>query len=213
MFRNVCYVGLIVLLALAASACTPAVRVNNTAGSPTIYEDPSTVGAVAGIGMESQDIMGMTDKMVRDMLANPMLAGRTPAPRVILDAEGLRNEGSTRLNKNMLTERMRIGLMRAANGRILFVSRESADIVAKERDLKRQGMVSQGTLGSAKAQAGADFRLVGRITSQDSMQKGTGMASRYHLVTFEMIDLETGMIVWGNMYEFKKSAADDIVYR
>ena len=213
MFRRAFFVGLTVLIALAAGACTPAVRVNNTAGSPTIYEDPRTVGAVAGIGMESQDIMGMTDKMVRDMLANPMLAGRTPSPRVIVDAEYFRNEGSTRLNKNMLTDRLRSGLMRAANGRILFISRESSDMVAKERDLKRQGLVSQGTLGSAQAQAGADFRLTGRITSQDALQKGTGMASRYHMVNFEMVDLETGMIVWTNIYEFKKSAADDIVYR
>ena len=32
-------------------------------------------------------------------------------------------------------------------------------------------------------------------------------------VTFEMVDLETGAIAWSNLYEMKKSAQDDIIYR
>lgn len=193
-------------------ACSPAVRINNAAGQKTLYEDPSSTGKVAGIGIESQDIMGMTDQMVRDMMANPMLAGRNTAPRVIIDSEYFRNESTNRINKNMITDRMRIGLNRAANGRMLFVGRHFSDMVAKERELKRQGTVTQGTLGSAVAQAGADFRLGGRITSADSVQSN-GLTSRYQLITFEMVDLETGIIVWSGMYEFKKTAKDNIVYR
>ena len=51
------------------------------------------------------------------------------------------------------------------------------------------------------------------VITQDAVRASSGMASRYHLVTFEMVDLETGIIVWSGMYEFKKSAQDDIVYR
>ncbi len=203
----------VAVIFMAVGCTTVTTRVNNAAGRPTLYEDPSTTGAVAGIGMESQDIVGMTDQMIRDMMSNPLLAGRSVAPRIILDSEYFRNEGATRINKNMITDRMRIGLNRAANGRMVFVGRHFSDMVAKERDLKRQGAVTTGTIGTAKAQAGADFRLGGRITSQDSVQTKTGLASRYQLITFEMVDLESGIIVWSGMYEFKKSAQDDIVYR
>ncbi|WP_027714810.1 membrane protein [Desulfuromonas sp. TF] len=204
---------LIAATVLIQTGCTYTTRVNNAAGRPTIYEDTTSTGAVAGIGMESQDITSMTDQMVRDMLSNPILAGRNPAPRVIVDAEYFHNEGSTRINKNMITDRMRIDLNRSANGRMVFIGRHFSDMVAKERELKREGMVTEGTIGSAKAQAGADFRLGGRITTQDAVRASSGMASRYHLITFEMIDLETGIIVWSGMYEFKKSAQDDVVYR
>lgn len=206
--------SLSLVLLLSLTACTTATtRVNNAPGRATVYEDPNSVGAIAGIGMESQDITSMTDQMMRDMLSNPLLTGRNPAPRVIVDAEYFYNEGSTRLNKNMITDRLRIDLNRASNGRMVFIGRHFSDMVAKERDLKRQGQVTEGTLGSAKAQAGADFRLGGRITTQDAVSTSSNMASRYHLITFEMVDLETGIIVWSGMYEFKKSAQDDIVYR
>jgi hypothetical protein len=211
---NKTYVCLLLGIAvLGLSGCSYTTRVNNAPGRATVYEDTTTVGAVAGIGLESQDVTSMTDQMVRDMLANRILAGRQLAPRVIIDAEYFHNEGSTRINKNMITDRLRIDLNRSANGRMVFVGRHFSDMVAKERELKRDGMVSQGTIGNAKAQAGADFRMGGRITTQDSIRASTGMASRYHLITFEMVDLETGIIVWSGMYEFKKSAQEDVVYR
>ena len=45
------------------------------------------------------------------------------------------------------------------------------------------------------------------------MDTGSGEASRYHQVIFEMVDLEYGTIVWSGMYEMRKSAQDDIIYR
>jgi hypothetical protein len=42
---------------------------------------------------------------------------------------------------------------------------------------------------------------------------GSGMIQRYTQITFEMIDLETGEIVWTGLYEMGRAAADDVVYR
>lgn len=201
------------LLALVTACAKHEARVNNTEGRATVYQDVNSPGLVQGIGIESQDIVSMTDRMMRDMLANPVLAGRNPPPRVIVDSEYFRNEGSTPINKNLITDRLRVELNRAASGRMLFIGRHYSDMVTKERDLKRQGLVTEGTLGSARAQAGGDFRLGGRIASQDSIQMSSGMASRYHQVTFEMVELETGLIVWSGMYELSKVAANDVVYR
>src|SRR5690242_14485318 len=58
--------------------------------------DPSSRGPVSGVGIESQDIIGMTDRMVRDMLSNPQLAARSVAPRVIVDDQYFTNESSQR---------------------------------------------------------------------------------------------------------------------
>lgn len=205
------------MLIAAASAVVLAgcssTTVDNSAGRATVYEDTRSVGKVQGVGVESQDIMAVTDQMMRDMLSNPQLMNREMAPRIIIDSQYFTNESSSRINKNMLTDRLRINLNRAANGRLTFVGREYADMVEKERDLKRMGVVDGGTIRATQATAGADFRLVGRIMSLDAMDMQSQERSRYHQITFELIDLELGTYVWSGMYEFKKSSQDDIMYR
>lgn len=206
------------LITLAASTlvlagCQSTSTIDNSAGRATVYEDTRSPGKVQGVGVESQDIMAVTDQMMRDMLSNPQLMNREVSPRIIIDSQYFTNESSSRINKNMLTDRLRINLNRAANGRLTFVGREYADMVEKERDLKRMGVVDGGTIRSTQATAGADFRLVGRIMSLDAMDTQSQERSRYHQITFELIDLELGTYVWSGMYEFKKSAQDDIMYR
>lgn len=187
--------------------------VQNEAGTPTTYQDTGTRGAVGGVGIESQDIVSMTDQMVRDMLVNPQLTSGGKAPRVIVDSQYFNNQSSQRINKDLIVNRLRVGLAQAANGRMLFVGRQYADAVEQERDLKRDGKVDSGTSGLTRAPAGADYRLVGTIASLDARDTSTGTAERYNQITFEMLDLEYGTLVWSGIYEFKKAAQDDVVYR
>jgi penicillin-binding protein activator len=182
-------------------------------GRASVYEDIGSPGASAGVGIESQDIVGMTDKMMRDMLASPALAGRSVAPRVIIDDNNFYNESSSIINKKMITERLMIGLNRAAAGRLVFVERQAAAMVEQERTLKRQGIVSEGTTGSTRKTSGADFSLTGRIMSLSSVNGSSGLTSKYHEISFKMVDLESGEAVWTGLYEFKKTAQDDIIYR
>ncbi len=200
-------------LGLSLTACQTTVPVINAPGTPTTYQDPGTRGPVSGVGLESQDIVSMTDRMARDILGHPVLASRPTPPRVIIDAEYFYNESSSRLNKNSITDRLRVNLNRAAQGRMVFVGRHLTDMVARERDLKRQGQVDTGTVALAQAQQGGDFRLGGRITSLDLRSPSTGQMSRYHHIAFEMVNLETGEIVWSNEYEVAKTAQDDVIYR
>jgi penicillin-binding protein activator len=155
----------------------------------------------------------MTDRMMRDMLANPLLANPARPPQVIVDGEYFSNESSQRINRNLIADRLRISLNRASQGRMVFVSRQSAGMVEQERQLKRQGKVDVGTTGTTQAQAGGDFRLRGNIASLDSRDPRTGMVQRYNQISFEMVDLERGTIVWSGLYEFARAAADDVVYR
>ena len=189
-------------------------NLDNSAGRKTVYQDVSTQSAtVAGVGVESQDVVSMTDKMIRDILSNPQIAGRSTPARVIIDSAYFSNDSSSRLNKNAITDRLRVELNRAANGRLVFVARHYGDMVQNERDAKRSGQTDAGTIRSTKATAGGDFRLGGRITSMDAASTSTGNVSRYHQITFELIDLEYGTIAWSGLYEFKKEARDDVLYR
>ena len=200
-------------MVLLCSGCYNTTRVDNSRGRPTHYEGPASSGTVAGVGIESQDIVSITDRMMRDILATPAVASRSKIPRVVMDSAYFRNESSSRINRNMITDLLRTELNRAAAGRLIFLARHHADMTEKERRLEEEDFVTGGTQGEIKSALGYDYRLGGRITSLDAVNSKTGVMSRYHQITFELIERGTGVIVWSNNYEFKKSAQDDIIYR
>ncbi|AMV71184.1 hypothetical protein JCM30471_30220 [Desulfuromonas carbonis] len=200
------------LASLLTSGCAATGRPSDS-GRAVIYEDPSAGGTLSGIGIDSQDIIAMTSSMVNTMLQNPLLTNRPKAPRIIVDSQYFKNQSATRIDKDLITDQLRVELNRTANGRIIFIAREYQEMVAAERDLKRSGTLTKGSIGMAQAQAGADFRLVGRITSQDNLGATSGFKSRYHQIVFELVDLETSGIIWNDRYSFKKTGQDDVVYR
>lgn len=154
---------------------------------PSLYSTPDSPGAVRGVGTESQDIASMSDQMMRDMLTIPELMNASTPPRVIIDAKHFRNESSEIIDKALITDRIRVSLSRAsraAGGKVRFIGREYSDVTELERDLKDQGRVDVGTTGRTQAQAGADFRLVGRIGTRDAVDSRTGVKEalqRLHL--------------------------------
>ena len=99
--------ALLALLSLVLGACQTSTQVVNAPGTPTTYQDPTSRDNVSGVGTESQDITSMADEMVRDMLTFPALANVQNPPRIIIDSEFFRNESSERINKNLITNRIR----------------------------------------------------------------------------------------------------------
>lgn len=202
-----------VLVGCLLTGCQTNPSLPNSTGVSSMDVDPSRKGPVSGVGIESQDIIAMTDQMMRDMLAEKIFADTGKRPRVIIDSEYFVNESSQAINRNLITQRLLINLNRAARDRMQFINRQQAAMVERERALKRSGTTDIGTTGLARAQLGADYRLSGRIASLDKRNTRTGMVQRLTQISFEMTDLETGEFVWAGLYEFERAAADDVIYR
>ena len=211
MIKNTTLLTLMALIFVGCSTYTT--RVDTGSGRPTKYEDPGSPGRINGTGIEAQDIVSATDQMMREMLANPAVFGRSAIPRIVIDAKYFRNESSQIINKNLLTDRLRTELMRAASGRMTFLAREAADMTEEERALEKEGVITGGTQGQTKPALGYDFRLGGRIASLDAVDTQTGRKSRNFQITFELVERGSGVIVWSGAYEFRKTAQDDILYR
>ena len=194
------------------TGCTT-VGLDNPRGIVPTYEDHRQQGVAGGMSLESQDIVGMTDRMMRDMLASPVLSDRPYAPRVQIDATDFVNDSNERFNKQMITNRLRVELNRAARGRMVFVGRHAAGAVETERELKRSGVVSEGALPLARRTAGVDYKLFGEFATLDTRGLREGSRARYTQVTFEMIDMETSEIVWSGIYEFRKANQAHLIYR
>lgn len=182
-------------------------------GNSSVDLDPGMRGPVQGVGIESRDLLAMSDKMVRDILATPQISARETAPRIIVDSRYFTNESTQRINRNLITDRLRTNLNRYSEGRMIFLSRQNAAMIAEERALKREGATDVGTTGLTRAQFGADFRLTGNVASQDMRDQDTGTIQRFTQITFELVDLETGVIAWSNIYDVSRAATDDVIYR
>ena len=191
------------LMSSAAQARPPA----------SIYQAPDSPGNIKGVGTESQDIIAMSDQMVRDMLTVPQLLNAKTAPRVIIDPDKFKNQSSEIIDKALITDRILVGLNRAAGSRVMFISREDIADVQSERDLKDEGKVDVGTTGRTRAVAGGDYILTGRISTRDAVDPSTGGHSRFTQFRFKLVDLEYDNIIWSNIYEFKKEAGDNVIYR
>ncbi|MDP8209163.1 MAG: hypothetical protein P9M05_00010 [Candidatus Stygibacter australis] len=174
--------------------------------------DPSvSIKGVSGLGIESKDIVTMTSKMVTDILSDPKFVSSGKVPKIIIDDRRFMNESNQMINLNMLLDRLRIELMRASNGRLEFVSRENMDIVLEEKKLEMQGYTESDDDYSIYT-AAADYRMIGKITSLSTTSNKTGIRSNYLQFSFEMLDLDQGLSIWGNIYEVKKYGADDTIY-
>ena len=200
--------------ALLAIAAAPATAMKNKGGHAAIDVDPQSRGPVSGTGIEMRDVIGMSDRVVRDLLQRPDIANAPKPPRVILEGSRLQNKSSQRIDTDLLSDQLRSQLIRVSQGRIRFLSRENLQDVNDERELKRAGQTDVGTRGLTRAVGGADYRLVGRITSQDSRNNSTGMTQRAMQVIFELIDMETTETVYiSEPYVIVRAQGDDVVYR
>lgn len=209
-----CALGSIVTTGCATTG-THTTQVANSQGKATVYNNVRESGPIAGIGIESQDIDGMSDEMMRDILATAGLGNRDNPPRVLIDEGDFKNNGSSRINVALITNKLRVGLNRASEGEMIFTKRSSGVSVAaqRERSLKRDGMTDGGTIRSTRAVAGVDYFLHGEIISQDAVQAQSGLTSRYNQILFELYDAELQTIVWSNIYEFDKTSQNDVIYR
>jgi PBP1b-binding outer membrane lipoprotein LpoB len=183
--------------------------VQNPSGVPVTQMNPDEQGYVAGTGVESQDLVTVTDKMARSILGTPAIATAATPPRIVIDPV----ENATRfpINKDIFSDRIRILLNSKATGKVVFLARDRMKTLEHERELKESGQVTSSYDPNPVAFKGADYFLTGKLeglTTQTSA--GT---SDYILYSFQLIDARTSEIVWEDSAEIKKQGLEDAAYR
>ncbi len=183
--------------------------VKNPSGTGVTEMRPEEKGFVGGTGMESQDLVAVTDKMARSILdMGPIRNAATP-PVVVLDP--VVNETRFPINKDMFLTRIRVMLNSKAVGKAQFLARDRMEALKKERALKRAGEVTASSDPAVVEFKGADYFLTGKLQGL-STRTSRGM-SDYILYSFQLIDARTSVIVWEDMAEIKKQGLEDAAYR
>ncbi|MGO9201621.1 MAG: penicillin-binding protein activator LpoB [Limisphaerales bacterium] len=183
--------------------------VKNPSGTPVTEMRADERGFVAGTGIESQDLVMVTDKMARSILAIPQIANAQGVPHIVL--EPVVNESRFPINKDIFLTRIEGQLSTKAMGKVVFLARSRMAALERERELKRAGQVTASADPNPVEFKGADFFLTGKLQSLTA-RTGAG-TSDYVLYSFELIDARTSEIVWMDQAEIKKQGLEDAAYR
>jgi len=203
------------LLAAAAAApvlftgCETTQGVRNPSGVPVTEMRPDERGFVAGTGVESQDLVTVTDKMARSILGIAQIARAPVKPVIVIDP--VVNDTRFPINKDLFTDRIRIELNKHAIDRVTFLARDRMKALERERALKQSGQVTASSDPNVVEFKGADYFLTGKLgglTTRTS--QGTG---DYILYSFQLISARTSEIVWEDSHEIKKQGLEDAAYR
>lgn len=183
--------------------------VTQPAGVPATEIRPDEKGTVAGTGIESQDLVIVTDRMARSILGIPQIAKAPTPPSVVL--EPVVNNTRFPINKDIFLTRIRTQLNAKAVGQVSFLDREMMATLERERELKRTGQVTASADPRPNEFGGADFFLTGKL---DGMTTRTSAGtSDYVLYSFRLTDARTSRIVWEDSAEVKKQGLEDAAYR
>ncbi len=203
---------LLIAAALAPAlftGCETTQGVRNPAGVPVTEMRPDERGFVAGTGVESQDLVTVTDKMARSIVGIPQIARAPLKPVIVIDP--VVNDTRFPINKDLFTDRIRIALNKGAIDRVTFLARDRMKALERERALKQSGQVTAAADPNVVEFKGADYFLTGKLgglTTRTS--QGTG---DYILYSFQLINARTSEIVWEDSHEIKKQGLEDAAYR
>lgn len=188
--------GALLLAGCSAIRTPPEVR-----NSPSIYSDPDASRPPKSLGFASQDIINLTDAMMRDILAHTFWRRRGKPPRIILDINCFTNQGAGDINLRLITDRLRVELNRAAKGKLVFVAPYLYQYHLFADDPYDRDLASRGIYPHD-----AVYRLCGNITTLDIQSYDRDLVSRYSQVTLEIVERKTAVLVWGGVYSFRKTA-------
>ncbi len=197
----------VTVIAITSGCASSGVR--NPSGVPVTEMNADERGFVAGTGVESQDLVAVTDKMARSVLSTPEIARAPGTPYIVL--QPVVNDSRFPINKDIFLTRIRALLNSRAQGKVRFLARDQMAALEKERDLKQAGQVTSATDPNVVEFKGADFFLTGKLQSMTT-RTGAG-TSDYVLYSFQLIDARTSAIIWEDFAEIKKQGLDDAAYR
>ena len=199
-------VAFLVLLAFI-SGCASGVR--NPSGVPVTEMQADERGFVAGTGIESQDLVSVTDKMARSLIDTPEISQFPGTPRIALDP--VINNTRFPIQQDIFLTRIRTLLNSRTRGKMRFLARERMDALREERDMKRSGEFTSTSDPNIQEFKGADFFLTGKLDGQTT--RTSAGTSDYVLYSFQLIDARTSEIIWEDFAELKKQGLEDASYR
>lgn len=171
--------------------------------------DPGRAGQIRSLGPESQDVAAVSDQLVRSLIESGVISQHTNPP--IIHMLPLENNTRHAFNGEVFNTNLKVQLGRDARGRMIFRSGDTMEAVQIEREAKRTGAVDYDPELRARTIAGADYFLRGRADGLANVSTKGQSDTIYY--SYKLVDAETALEVWEDIFTTKKEGRDDVIYR
>jgi penicillin-binding protein activator len=145
------------------------------------------------------DMRMIADKMVKSLTESYVVREAKKPPVVMVTL--VKNRTEEHIDMKSMTDKIRVALIKS--GKFRFTEKEIREEVAGELDYQGQsGYVDPETARKKGKQIGANYLLTGEIT--DRTQEVGNKKYVYYKCTFNLVNLQTGILDWTDEDEIRK---------
>jgi uncharacterized protein (TIGR02722 family) len=156
------------------------------------------------------DMRNITQEVVDELLGTAFLRGQSEPP--ILMIAGVQNRTKEYVDTKNLTDRMRTLLFQSGQAR--FVNEARREDLLKEQGYQAAHATAE-TQAAVGRQLGARYMISGSLVQMSERSPKQARISKqtlaYYKLTFEVTDLETGLLAWTTEKEFARQASTPLI--
>lgn len=183
--------------------------------SDVVYGDPDKVETV-NIDFGSTDLQTLAAGMVDSLIASPALdhydhVSKGDDKRIIVYTAGVNNRTSEHIDTEGVTDSIRTELLKSGRFRLAASEQGQNDLGEEVRFQQGSGRVDPEQAKAFGKQIGADMVLLGNLRSieknkdRNLEEAGYKTDDVWYQFVLEMVDIETGEIIWMNEENIRKS--------
>ena len=150
-------------------------------------------------GLQSRDLVDMTNRMAADMLQSQVIA-QNPNKVIVVMGSVTNSTSQPWQNDAIYVARIRALLNQYAQDRIAFVESRQTTLQLQQKQL---GGDNGGFGQSSRAGVPQQGLMVPQYVLKGHFYDLPNTATTYHLCTFQLVDLRTGEVVWEGHYEVR----------
>ncbi len=170
-------------------------------GGNVQYGDAKAVETVTNT-FGSTDLQMIAESMTRSMLQSPVLSSGKRRPLVTVNE--VKNKTSEYIDTRAITDSILTQMTKS--GVVRFVV-DTADMQDQTEELARQnqsGLYKKSSSKKMGKMEGADYRLVGSITS--ITKRTQDIHDVYYKFSLRLTEIESGVVEWADEKEIRKTA-------
>jgi len=145
------------------------------------------------------DMKHIADTMVESLVNSPVVQEHKKRPVVLITL--VKNRSQEHIDMKSMTDKIRVAVVKS--GKFRFTDKEVRGEISEELSFQGEsGYVDPATARQKGRQIGANFFLTGEIT--DRVQEVGKEKYVYYKCTFNLVDIQTGIIEWTDEKELRK---------
>jgi len=183
------------LFGLLISGCRPTNKINRI--------NPSETTDLSGRWNDT-DARMVSEEMISDALTKPWLNqhNRQHQQSPVVIVGNVRNESMEHIDTEVITKEMERAFVNSGSVNVVASSDERQDI--RQERLEQQEFASLETMKEMARELGADFMLIGNISSVVDETPDRRTLAVFYTVNLELVNVETNQKVWIGNKKIKK---------